>query len=74
MTEPEARALLAAFDGVGGLEAWIAGRRWKATPEGWTVTGELEGWRFGLAQVPGGLHVTATVPGGGAPAVWVVEE
>jgi hypothetical protein len=24
--------------GFGGLEAWIAGRRWRAVPGGWNVT------------------------------------
>jgi hypothetical protein len=43
MTEAEARELLRRCDGVGGLEAWIAGRR-----------------------------VSASAPGGGDPAVWVV--
>ncbi len=32
MTEVQARAALAAFDGVGGLEAWIAEQRWEAIP------------------------------------------
>ena len=49
MTEAEARAALAAFDGVGGIEPWIASRHWQATPDGWTVAGELQGWRFRLA-------------------------
>ena len=41
MTEDEARAALAAFDGLGGLERWIAEQRpWEATPGGWTVPGE----------------------------------
>jgi hypothetical protein len=30
MTEADARALLRDWPGVGGLEAWIAGRRWQA--------------------------------------------
>ena len=37
MTEAEARAALAAFDGIGGLERWIAAQRpWEAVPGGWT--------------------------------------
>lgn len=32
MNEAEAHALLANFDGVGGLENWIADREWKAAP------------------------------------------
>jgi len=43
MTEAEAREFLQRCDGVGGLEAWIAGRRWSTAPGGWTVTGELQG-------------------------------
>jgi hypothetical protein len=44
MTEAEAHVLLHNWPGVGGLEAWIAGRRWKAVPGGWVVIDELEGW------------------------------
>ena len=57
MKEAEARAALRAFVGVGNVEPWIAGRPWQTTPGGWTVSGELEGWRF-----RGNPH----------PAVWVV--
>ena len=40
MTEDQARAALAAFDGLGGLERWIAAQRpWEATPGGWTGPG-----------------------------------
>jgi hypothetical protein len=35
VTEAEARAALAAFDGLGGLERWIAEQRpWQAVPGG----------------------------------------
>ncbi len=71
MTEAEARAALRAFDGIGSVEPWIAGRPWQAVPGGWTVAGELQGWRFRLEVVPGGVRVTASM-GKGAPAVWVV--
>ena len=37
MTEDEARAALAAFDGLGGLEHWIAAQRWNVVPGGWVV-------------------------------------
>jgi hypothetical protein len=40
-------------------------------PGGWTVAGELQGWRFRLEVVPGGLRVFASA-GGGEPAVWFV--
>ena len=65
MTEAEARAALAAFDGLGGLERWIAERRpWEATPAGWTVPGELQGWRFRVEPAPGGVRVVASANGG----------
>ncbi len=50
MTEAEARAALRAFVGVGDIEPWIAGRPWQAAPGGWTVAGELQGWRFRLVR------------------------
>ena len=63
MTEAEARAAVVAFDGLGGLECWIAEPRpWQALPAGWTVAGELQGWRF---------RVVASA-NGGEPAVWFV--
>ena len=40
----EARTALAAFDGLGGLERWIAAQSWEATPDGWTMAGEFQGW------------------------------
>ena len=72
MTEADARALLRDCGGFGGLEAWIAGRRWRAVPGGWTVTGELQGWQFRVEVVTGNLQISAGVPGSGDPAVWVV--
>ena len=72
MTEAAARVLLRDCGGFGGLEAsWIAGRRWRAVPGGWIVTGELQGWQFWLGIIPAGLHISASAPGGD-PAVWVV--
>jgi hypothetical protein len=71
MTEADARVLLHDCDGAGGLEAWIAGRRWKPAPGGWTVSGELQGWQFQVEVVAAGLRITASAVGG-APAVWVV--
>ena len=72
MTEAEARDLLRQCDGQSGIEAWIAGRRWKATPGGWAVTGELQGWHFRLNVISTGLRISANAPGGGEPAVWIV--
>jgi hypothetical protein len=72
MTEAEARDLLRAFNTSDKLEAWIADQPWRMTPDGWTVATELDGWRFRLMQVPGGLRVSASAPGGGRPAVWSV--
>jgi hypothetical protein len=55
-----------------GLERWIAEQRpWEATPGGWTVPGELQGWRFRVEAVPGGVRVVASA-NGGEPAVWIV--
>ena len=71
MTEAAARALLRDWPGVGGVDAWIAGRRWHATPGGSTVTGELQGWSFQMEAVAGGVRIAAGTPGG-APAVWIV--
>jgi hypothetical protein len=72
MTEADARTLLRNCGGFGGLEVWIAGRRWRAVPGGWIVTGELQGWQFRIDVIPAGLRVSASAPGGGDPAVWVV--
>ena len=58
--------------GFGELEAWIAGRRWKTAPGGWTVTGELQGWHFQIDIVADGLRISASAPGDGDPAVWLV--
>ena len=71
-TEAEARAALRAFDGIGDIEPWIAGRPWRAAPGGWTVAGELQGWRYRLETVPGGVRVIASTPGGGEPMAWTV--
>jgi hypothetical protein len=72
VTEAEARAVLAAFDGLGGVERWIAAQRpWQATASGWTVPGELQGWRFRVEPAPGGVRVIASAFGG-EPAVWWV--
>ena len=72
MTEDEARAALAAFDGLGGLERWVAAQRpWEAAPGGWTVADDFQGWRFRVEPAPGGVRVIASA-GRGEPAVWVV--
>jgi hypothetical protein len=72
MTEAEARLLLRDWPGVGELEAWIASRRWRTTPGGRIVTGELQGWQFRLDVIAGSLRISASAPGGGDPAVWVI--
>lgn len=46
MTEAEARLLLRDCDEYGGMEAWVAARRWKAMPGGWIVNSELQGRQF----------------------------
>ncbi len=71
MTEAEARAALRAFVGVGDIEPWIAGRPWQAGPGGWTVAGELQGLRFRLEVVLGGVRVVASA-GASEPARWFV--
>lgn len=71
LTEAQARAALRAFVGVGEIEPWIASQPWQAVPGGWTVTGDLQGWRFRLAIVAGGLRVSASM-GKGEPATWTV--
>ncbi len=73
MIEAEARTALRAFVGIGDVEPWIAERPWKAEPGGWSVAGELQGWRFRLEVAPGGVRVIAS-SGKGDPAVWFVPE
>ena len=73
--EAEARAALAAFEGLGGLECWIADQRpWQAIPTSWTVPGDLQGWRYRVEPTAQGLRLRAWAPEGGAPAVWEVAE
>jgi hypothetical protein len=72
VTEAEARDLLRDWPGVGGVEAWIARRRWHVTPDGWTVDGMLQGWRFRVEVVASGLRLSARATDDQAPAVWVV--
>ena len=60
MTEADARALLHDCGGFGGLEAWIAGRRWKTAPGGWIVAGELQGWQFRVDVIVGRFRVSAS--------------
>ena len=54
MTEAEAKATLAAFDGLGGPERWIAEQPREPAMGGWTVPGDLQGWRFQVEPAPGG--------------------
>jgi hypothetical protein len=42
----------------------------QATPGGWTVLGELQGWRFRVEPVAAGS--ASSCPRGGEPAVWTV--
>ena len=47
MTEAEARAALAAFDGLGGLERWIAAQRsWQEVSGGWTYRSASIDWHL----------------------------
>ena len=56
---------LTAFDGLAGLERWLAEWPWQAAPGGWAVRGELWGWRFRVEPVPGGVRVVASADGCG---------
>jgi hypothetical protein len=72
VTEAEARAALAAFDGLGGLERWIAEQRpWEAAPGGWVVPEPFQGLRFRVEPVAGGVRVVMCGTGG-QPAAWTV--
>lgn len=71
MTEAEARATLAALDGVGGLERWIAAQPWLAAPGGWVAPEPFQGWRFRVEVAPGGVRVRAFMDKG-EPAAWIV--
>jgi hypothetical protein len=72
VTEPEARAALAAFHAIGDIEQWTASQQWEAVPGGWRVRGRFHGrWRFRLEPVPGGVRVVMCSTEG-APADWVV--
>jgi hypothetical protein len=74
MTEAEARNLLRAHQGVGGLELWMAAQPWRPAPGGWQLSRELDGWRFRLQPIEDGLRVSATAPGGNPPEVWLVKQ
>ncbi len=72
MTEAQARAALAAFDRLSGLERWIAEQRaWEAVPGGWRVRERFQGWHLRVEPAAGGVHIVMSARGG-EPAVWVV--
>ena len=55
--EDQARAALAAFDGLGGLERWIAEQRpWQATPAGLYGAGRVAG-----LALPAGVQRTGAL-------------
>ncbi len=57
---------MVAFDGLAGLGRWIAEQGpWQATPAGWTVPGELQGWCFRVEPAPAGVRVVASANEGG---------
>lgn len=72
MTEDEARELLAGWDGIAGVERWIAAQTWRPAGESWEVEPALQGWRFRLVPDPPGLQIIASPGSGAAPAVWTV--
>jgi hypothetical protein len=63
--------VLAAFDGVAGLERRLAEQPWRADAGGWAVLVAIQGWRFRVEPAPGGVAVLGS-DGWGDPAVWVV--
>jgi hypothetical protein len=73
VNEAEVRAALAGWGAlsVGGAEAWIADQEWQATPDGWIVAEQWQGWSFDLEAVASGVRITSS-PSSGTPAVWVV--
>ena len=71
MTEAEVRAALRAFVAVGDVEHWIAAQPWLAMPGGWVVPEPLQGWRFRVEPVAGGVRVAAFLDKG-EPAAWAV--
>jgi len=71
ITEDQARAALASFDGAGGPERWIAEQRWDVVPGGWVVPEPFGELCFRVEPVAGGVRATA-FPGGGEPPVWDV--
>lgn len=74
MTEVEARDILRAHQSVGGLEPWLAAQPWRPAPGGWQVSRAMDGCRFRILPIEDGVRLTASAPGGGAPAVWLVQE
>jgi hypothetical protein len=71
VTEAEARAVLRAFEAVGGFEQWIAEQWWEPTPRGWRVRGRLHDWTFEVEPAPDGVRVIMHRPGA-LPADWTV--
>jgi hypothetical protein len=72
MIEAEARAALRAFGSGSDVEPWIAAQPWKVESGGWSVLGELNGLRFHLEVMAGGVRVIASMGGGREPKVWSV--
>ena len=59
--------------GDGDAEPWIVDQPWKAVTGGWSVPGELQGWRFRLEVMPDGVRVVASM-GKGEPMAWTVPQ
>jgi hypothetical protein len=74
VTEAEARTVLHARSGIAVFERWMADQPWRKVTGDWLVSGELQGWRFRLAEISGGLQVSATARGSSRPAVWLMKE
>ena len=72
--EDHARARLRSFP-EDSLEAWLAGQRWRAAPDGsWVVEPDRGCWTYRVEGVPGEVvRVIARAPGGGPVTSWLIE-
>jgi hypothetical protein len=52
----------------------MAMQPWRPASGGWQLSRDIDDWRFRVEPIEDGLRLTATAPGGGAPAVWLVKE
>ena len=71
--EGQARSLLRTHPG-DGLEAWLAGQRWRAALDGsWLVEAERGGWTYRVEGLPGeAVRVIERAPGTASVISWLV--